>query len=80
MAVGAWRAAGCFGNSLWGECRSVKYVPPSVKETAFNCPHCGALTTQQWYVLAADEVGRELRLPFLIRPAERAAYDFLITT
>lgn len=26
-----------------------KYVPPSVKETAFNCPHCGALARQTWY-------------------------------
>ena len=22
---------------------------PSVKETAFSCPHCGAYTTQYWY-------------------------------
>ena len=26
----------------------MKYVPPSVKETAFNCPHCGALAAQAW--------------------------------
>lgn len=26
-----------------------KYVPPSVKETAFNCPHCGALAKQYWF-------------------------------
>ena len=25
------------------------YVPASVKETAFNCAHCGALASQQWY-------------------------------
>ena len=26
----------------------MKYVSPSIKETAFNCPHCGALTNQFW--------------------------------
>lgn len=26
-----------------------KQAPPSVNETAFNCPHCGAFTTQYWY-------------------------------
>ena len=31
-----------------------KYVPPSVKESAFSCPHCGALTTQYWFDLHAD--------------------------
>jgi hypothetical protein len=28
-----------------------KYVAASVSETAFNCPHCGALASQQWYRL-----------------------------
>lgn len=26
-----------------------KYVPPALSETAFNCPHCGALAKQFWY-------------------------------
>lgn len=26
-----------------------KYVSPTVKNTAFNCPHCGVLTTQYWH-------------------------------
>jgi hypothetical protein len=40
------------------------YVPASVKETAFNCPHCGALTSQEWYSLYADRVEHG-RTPFL---------------
>ncbi len=31
-----------------------KYVPPSITETAFNCPHCGALAKQSWFNLKAD--------------------------
>jgi hypothetical protein len=26
-----------------------KHVPASIRETAFNCPHCGAFTSQSWY-------------------------------
>jgi hypothetical protein len=32
----------------------MKYVSPAVSETAFNCPHCGALATQTWYSVHAD--------------------------
>lgn len=32
---------------------SVKYVPASVEEKAFNCPHCRALTTQHWHSVGA---------------------------
>jgi len=31
-----------------------KYVTPSITETAFNCPHCGALAKQSWFFLKAD--------------------------
>ncbi len=33
-----------------------KYVEASVRETAFNCPHCGVLTTQYWYSIYADSL------------------------
>lgn len=24
--------------------------PPSIKDQAFDCPHCGAYTTQYWFI------------------------------
>jgi len=40
-----------------------KSIPPSTSETAFNCPHCGAFTTQSWLKLHANNVDKEDRLP-----------------
>jgi hypothetical protein len=34
---------------------SRKSVLPSIKETAFDCPHCGAYTTQYWFGTYAQE-------------------------
>lgn len=31
----------------------MRYIPPSTSETAFNCPHCGALSKQYWSRLYA---------------------------
>ena len=31
-----------------------KTNPPSIAETAFDCPHCGAYTTQYWYGVYAN--------------------------
>ena len=28
--------------------------PPSISETAFDCPHCGAYTTQYWFDVCAN--------------------------
>lgn len=33
---------------------AAKYVAPSIAETAFNCPHCGALAKQTWFELKAN--------------------------
>ena len=41
-----------------------KHVPPSLKETAFNCPHCGTLTSQTWYQTYAREPKGHTKLPF----------------
>jgi hypothetical protein len=31
-------------------------VHPSIAETAFTCPHCHALTTQQWFSVTASRL------------------------
>jgi len=43
----------------------MKYIPPSVEETAFNCPHCGALARQFWLTVHAASMKKD-ELPFLI--------------
>jgi hypothetical protein len=40
-----------------------KYVAASVTETAFNCPHCGALASQQWYKLYIAGIQKKPFLP-----------------
>jgi hypothetical protein len=37
----------------------MKYIPPSISATAFNCPHCGVLTTQFWFEVFADPLKRD---------------------
>ncbi len=43
-----------------------KYVPPSVAETAFNCLHCGALTTQFWSDLFVRQRKNDDPIPQII--------------
>ncbi|MBN2129038.1 MAG: DUF4145 domain-containing protein [Sedimentisphaerales bacterium] len=40
-----------------------KSSPPSIKETAFECPHCGAFTTQYWYTVHAEKKEKDYPLP-----------------
>lgn len=54
----------------------MKYVPPSVQETAFNCPHCGALAKQFWYSVRADEKGNDQPKPIVIPEADERDWDF----
>lgn len=42
-----------------------KFVPPAVDQTAFNCPHCGALAKQTWFKLAAHALEKD-ELPLRI--------------
>lgn len=41
------------------------YVAPSINSTGFNCPHCGVLTSQEWYRLYAADTDTESRLPLV---------------
>jgi hypothetical protein len=41
------------------------YVPPSINETGFNCPHCGVLTSQEWHGLHSSKIDNETRTPFV---------------
>ena len=36
----------------------MKYKSPSIRATAFNCPHCDALAKQHWYLCLAQEISR----------------------
>lgn len=39
---------------------------PLISRTAFNCPHCGAYTTQYWSKLFSDDYGEEHRTPTIL--------------
>ncbi len=54
----------------------MKYVSPSVKETAFNCPHCDAFAMQCWWDLYSRPIRRESRLPVVISPENREELNF----
>jgi hypothetical protein len=42
---------------------ATKSTPPSVTATAFDCPHCGAFTTQHWFQLLANVITDGQRTP-----------------
>jgi len=51
-----------------------KEVIPSIKETAFSCPHCSAFTTQFWFGLYAKKKPDERPTPFI--PTEEFKKQF----
>ena len=51
-----------------------KVSPPSVNKTAFDCPHCGAYTTQYWFRIHAKQFSDETPLPYF----PNAEYKFAI--
>jgi len=40
-----------------------KVVAPSINETAFSCPHCGAFTSQFWYTVFVKRTSNERPTP-----------------
>ncbi len=40
-----------------------KRVEPSIKESAFNCPHCGALAAQRWFSGYAERLPDDAKTP-----------------
>ncbi|MGE3248146.1 MAG: DUF4145 domain-containing protein [Beijerinckiaceae bacterium] len=55
----------------------MKQVIPSVKETAFNCPHCGALTTQYWHSLIAKKNHPDHPRPFVVTHLDENQFDHI---
>ncbi len=41
----------------------MKIETPTVSKTAFNCPHCSALTTQNWFKVFAGRFDEQQRTP-----------------
>src|SRR5262249_2391622 len=57
---------------------SRKIVSPSVRETAFCCPHCDVLTTQHWYDLLANQREGD-KPPFIPSASHRAQIEADLT-
>ncbi|MHC8343369.1 DUF4145 domain-containing protein [Pseudomonas sp. RT6P73] len=53
----------------------MKYVTPSTNETAFNCPHCGALTKQFWHDLTACVRSEKHPRPTIVGETGADEYD-----
>ena len=49
-------------------------VPPSVRKTAFNCPHCGALAHQSWYSTRALKLSNN-KTPIIVE--ENSVEEYL---
>jgi hypothetical protein len=42
-----------------------KSIPPSVNETAFSCPYCGAFTTQHWFKVYGSQLPKDSKTPVI---------------
>jgi len=56
-----------------------KFIAPSIELTAFNCPHCGVLTSQAWFSAYAEPIkNREAPMVWTEEKAEKfdwSAFD-----
>ena len=53
-----------------------KHVPPSLAETAFNCPHCGAYAQQHWHAIQGFELRNNATPEFVtVKDAADAARE-----
>ncbi len=48
-----------------------KERPPVISETAFDCPHCGAYTTQYWYGTYAKGLEKKNQTPFIPKESDK---------
>jgi hypothetical protein len=48
---------------------------PSIRETAFCCPHCSAFTSQYWFGLGANSLTGDSPIPFIPTAKGRKAVD-----
>lgn len=55
----------------------MKYITPSVNNSAFNCPHCGVLTTQYWFEVWAKQISGDKKTPVVINELNISDYENL---
>lgn len=54
----------------------MKFIAPSIDLTAFNCPHCGVLTSQGWFTVLGERHSRKQPLPHHMTPEKLEKVDF----
>lgn len=54
----------------------MKYVPPSIREKAFNCPHCRVLAVQTWGLVNYKDRSDEYPLPSYVGPGGASERNF----
>lgn len=50
-------------------------IEPSISETAFSCPHCGAYTSQNWYNLRASSISGNNPIPLMPGPNSKSKFE-----
>jgi hypothetical protein len=50
-------------------------IEPSIRKTAFSCPHCGAHTSQTWYDIYSKEFSSDSPKPFIPTAENREHFE-----